>query len=274
MGSRLKRALRSSIPLPLRMRLAIWLNRQPWFTRDYLAVGWWATWGCRILKRSTSSSGSTISWATRDGTTPRMNYSRSSRCSPSRRMFFDDLVSVVRELGLQPSDIGSILEVECSLGYLLRHLEVEVFPGCRELLGIDIDGPAIRKGTDYLKRHGSKVASLRATWRTSTGCWVPGPSIWSSPPVSSAISTNRMPPAWCPCCFAGQTRCWLSRAWPAPAATTTSSIGPKPPRTTSSSGFTTSSHGFGRWGTRGQEPVEGAKLYNLQTIHFVFAVPG
>ena len=39
MGSRLKRALRSSIPLPLRMRLAIWLNRQPWFTRDYLAVG-------------------------------------------------------------------------------------------------------------------------------------------------------------------------------------------------------------------------------------------
>ena len=44
--------------------------------------------------------------------------------------------------------------------------------------------------------------------------------------------------------FAGQTRCWLSRAWPAPAATTTSSIGPKPPRTTSSSGFTTSQPWF------------------------------
>src|SRR5688572_14254409 len=156
-SSRLKRALRSSIPLPLRMRLAIWLNRQPWFTRDYLAVGLVGDLGLRDPEALHK-----FLWQHHF-----MGYARwydseeelfsLEQMQPSRRLFFDDLVSVVRELGLQQSDIGSVLEVGCSLGYLLRHLEVEVFSECRELMGIDIDEPAIRKGRDYLKRHGSKV---------------------------------------------------------------------------------------------------------------------
>ena len=64
----------------------------------------------------------------------------------------------------------------------------------RELLGIDIDGPAIRKGTDYLKRHGSKVVLAQGDMEDLDRMLGLGPSIWSSPPVSSAISTNRMPP--------------------------------------------------------------------------------
>ena len=62
MGSTTSDALRSSIPLPLRMRLAIWLNRQPWFTRDYLAVGLVGDLGLQDPEAFHSSSGSTISW--------------------------------------------------------------------------------------------------------------------------------------------------------------------------------------------------------------------
>ena len=200
-----------------------------------------------------------------------MNYSRRADAA-SRRMLFDDLVSVVRELGLQPSDIGSILEVGCSLGYLLRHLEVEVFPGCRELLGIDIDGPAIRKGTDYLKRHGSRWSSPQGDMEDLDWMLVPGPSIWSSPPVSSAISTNRMPPAWCPC--ARRTNKVLAFAGLACTGCNNDQLDRSE---TSPNHEQQWIHNFAAMVSAG-DAWSGAggrrKLYNLQTIHFVFAVPG
>ena len=55
------------------------------------------------------------------------------------------------------TDVKSILDVGCSLGYLLRYAETTVFPDAHRLLGIDIDSFAIAEGTAYLRGLGSAV---------------------------------------------------------------------------------------------------------------------
>jgi SAM-dependent methyltransferase len=154
---RLKDVIRCCVPLSLRIRLALWLNRQRWFARDHVAVGL-----VRDLRSRNPKEFHKFLWKHHF-----MGYARwydsedelfsTEQMQPSRRLFFDDLLSVVRELGLQPPDIRSILEAGCSLGYLLRYLETEMFPGCQDIVGIDIDAPAICKGKEYLKQVGSKV---------------------------------------------------------------------------------------------------------------------
>jgi SAM-dependent methyltransferase len=56
--------------------------------------------------------------------------------------------------------VRSVLEVGCSLGYLLRYLEVNVFTNSHDLVGIDIDAPAIEKGKRFLARADSKVTLI------------------------------------------------------------------------------------------------------------------
>jgi SAM-dependent methyltransferase len=271
----LKHALRSCIPLSLRMRLAIWLSRQRWFTRDYIAVGL-----VRDLELQNPKEFHKFLW-----THHFMGYARwydsedelfsIEQLQPSRRMFFDDLLSVIRELGLQASDIRSILEVGCSLGYLLRHLETEVFPGCREIMGVDIDGPAIRKGKEYLKQLGSKVVLAQGDMEDLEGILgsrsfdlVYAAGVLSYLDEASAARlvsillrrTNKI------LAFAGlactsRKNIQLDRSEISPSheeqwmhnfEAMVSAAGGRVVRS--------------RW--------EGAKQYNLQTIHFVFAVPG
>ncbi len=273
-ANRLKRAIRDCIPLSLRMRLAIWLNRQRWFTRDYFAVGLVRDLGLQNPKEFHK-----FLW-----THHFMGYARwydsedelfpTEQMQPSRRLFFDDLRSVIRELGLQPSDMRSILEVGCSLGYLLRYLETEVFPGCQEIVGIDIDGPAIRKGKEYLKQLGSKVVLAQGDMedldrvlgsRTFDFVYAAGVlSYLDEPNAARLVSillrrTNKI------LAFAGlactsRNNSQLDRSETSPDheeqwihnfAAMVSAAGGRVVRS--------------RW--------EGAKLYNLQTIHFVFAVP-
>lgn len=74
------------------------------------------------------------------------------------REFFNDLMGVIKNFGIDPSaEIRSVLEVGCSLGYLLRFIEKDIFQNAEVLTGIDIDGKAINKGTRYLSKAGSKV---------------------------------------------------------------------------------------------------------------------
>ena len=75
-------------------------------------------------------------------------------------MFFSDLCRQLQELGIHPEEVGSVLEVGCSLGYQLRYVETDLFPSVARLDGIDIDEYAIRSGTEYLRAAGSNV-SLR-----------------------------------------------------------------------------------------------------------------
>lgn len=274
-GRRLKRALRASIPLPLRMRLAVWLNRQSWFNRDYLAVGLVGDLSLRDPEAFHK-----FLWKHHF-----MGYARwydseeelfsAEHMQPSRRMFFADLASVLRELGLQPMDIGSILEVGCSLGYLLRHLEVEVFPGCRELVGVDIDAPAIHKGTAYLKRCGSKVVLAQADMedldrvlgsRTFDLVFAAGVLSYldehnAARMVRALLRRTNKVLAFAGLACTSRDNGQLERSeispdheqqWIHNFAAMVSAAGGRVVRS--------------RW--------EGATLYNLQTVHFVFAVPG
>jgi SAM-dependent methyltransferase len=189
-------------------------------------------------------------------------------------LFFDDLVSVVRELGLHQSDIGSVLEVGCSLGYLLRHLEVEVFSECRELMGIDIDEPAIRKGKDYLKRHGSKVVLAQGDMEdldrilgSKTFDLVFAAGVLSYLDGDNAARLVRA--------LLRRTNKVLAFA----GLACTSRNNDRLDRSETSPNHEQQwIHNFGAMVSAAGGRVvrsrwEGAKLYNLQTVHFVFAVP-
>lgn len=82
---------------------------------------------------------------------------------PSRRLLFDDLGATLRARGIDPAcDIHSVFEVGCSLGYLLRFLETELFGSAEVLEGNDIDAYAVEEGAKYLASVGSRVRLHRA----------------------------------------------------------------------------------------------------------------
>jgi SAM-dependent methyltransferase len=158
MSAVLKGRLRQVVPLATRMRLAAWLTRQQWLpVRDHLSMGL-----VRDLLEKDPKQFHKFLWANHF-----MGYARwydsenelfaFEQMQPTRIELFRDLTSVLGEQGVRVTDVRSILEVGCSLGYLLRYLELEVFPGCPELVGIDIDAAAIQKGQEFLLRSGSRV---------------------------------------------------------------------------------------------------------------------
>jgi SAM-dependent methyltransferase len=59
-------------------------------------------------------------------------------------------------------DVRSVFEVGCSMGYLLRHLEEEVFPSATILQGLDIDAYAVQAGAAHLSSLRSKVKLFAA----------------------------------------------------------------------------------------------------------------
>jgi SAM-dependent methyltransferase len=74
-----------------------------------------------------------------------------------RRLFFSQLETCLLEIDVDPEQIDSILEVGCSLGYQLQHMESRMFPNASKLYGIDIDEYAVNQGNAYLNSLGSKV---------------------------------------------------------------------------------------------------------------------
>jgi len=80
----------------------------------------------------------------------------------TRQIFFRELREHLIEAGVNPdTDIDSVFEVGCSLGYLLRYLETDVFPAAARLEGVDIDRKAVEEGLAYLHTLGSKVRLTR-----------------------------------------------------------------------------------------------------------------
>jgi SAM-dependent methyltransferase len=79
----------------------------------------------------------------------------------SRRELFGFLQSSLRDQGIKPeSDVDSVFDVGCSLGYVLRFLETEVFTAATCLRGADVDRYAIETGNAYLRSLGSRVELL------------------------------------------------------------------------------------------------------------------
>ena len=73
-------------------------------------------------------------------------------------MLFADMKSYLASVGyLSETRVESVLEVGCSLGYLLRYLETDVFLRAAVFHGVDIDQHAIADGTAALASVGSKV---------------------------------------------------------------------------------------------------------------------
>jgi SAM-dependent methyltransferase len=91
-----------------------------------------------------------------------------SNINPTRHLLFHQITAHLGSIGLDPrQDVRSVFEVGCSMGYLLRHLEEEVFPAADTLHGLDIDGQAIQAGTAHLTSLGSRVRLFNADMLTA-----------------------------------------------------------------------------------------------------------
>jgi SAM-dependent methyltransferase len=155
-----RRAIRSLVPLSARKRMAVWVQRQEWISLDRRS--WWCVEIVRDLADEDIDAFHQFLW------THHLGYARSyevaERFGPhnvkaSRRMFFSNLRDKVAGLNaFAGNGIASIFEVGCSLGYQLRYIETDIFPGATELAGVDIDRYAIESGSEYLRCVGSKVA--------------------------------------------------------------------------------------------------------------------
>lgn len=156
LSSIFKKIFRTAVPVELRMRMALFLNRIFFNSRDHLSMNILRDLMEKDPKKFhkflwTNHVGSYARWYDSDG------LFETSRMEPSRAEFFQSLKEAMAEAGIPEREIKSVLEVGCSLGYLLRFVEKDILPGAEEIMGIDIDAPAIDKGAVYLKKAGSRV---------------------------------------------------------------------------------------------------------------------
>ena len=155
----IKRGVRKIVPLAARKRVCIHMNRQKWMRPE--TRSWWTSEMLRDFQERDINGYHKFLWGHHLGYA--LPYETSLRFGveniiASRRIFFSDLTRLFESMGLSPkSDIRSVLEVGCSLGYQLRYLETDLMPAARKLVGIDIDGHAIAEGKRFLDKVGSKV---------------------------------------------------------------------------------------------------------------------
>lgn len=153
----LKDGMRAALPLRLRMSLSRVIGRQRWISD----ADWWAAELVRDLAERDLNAYHRFLWSNH------LAYARTyepgerfgaERVHPSRRELFDELRGVLAARGVDAArDVLTVLEVGCSMGYLLRHLETDVFPAAVALDGIDIDAYAVRRGTQVLRGMNSRV---------------------------------------------------------------------------------------------------------------------
>jgi 2-polyprenyl-3-methyl-5-hydroxy-6-metoxy-1,4-benzoquinol methylase len=154
-----KRAIRLA-PLSMRKRAAVALQRQAWLPPHRRR--WWAVELVRDLADRNLDAFHEFLWTNHLGYAA--TYEVAERFGPenvraSRRMFFEDLARQLQAAGAAPAtDVKSVFEVGCSLGYQLRQMELDLFPAATTLEGIDLDRHAIASGAEYLRGCGSKVA--------------------------------------------------------------------------------------------------------------------
>jgi SAM-dependent methyltransferase len=86
-----------------------------------------------------------------------------SKINPTRHALFDSMSVHLQSRGIDAGkEIRSVLEIGCSQGYLLRHLETTMFRSATTLHGLDIDAHAIRTGSEHLDSQGSRVKLFAA----------------------------------------------------------------------------------------------------------------
>ncbi len=162
-----KRGLRRVLPLPLRRQVALWLGRTALPAR-----GWWSQELLRDWAAQQPSAYHRFLWE------HHLAYAETyevglrfgaEHVPPSRLLLFEGMLRVLAAQGVTAEDVDSVLEVGCSLGYLLRHLELNEFRRAGTLEGVDIDAYAVEVGQRQLQYEGSKVRLLRGDSRELPG---------------------------------------------------------------------------------------------------------
>ncbi len=155
-----KKALVATVPLSFRKTLAVWINRRRWLEPDRRA--YWATQLLTDLADRDVNAYHKFLWH------HHLAYARTyevdlrfgyENMNETRRIMFTELPERLRDAGIRsPNDVTSVFEVGCSLGYLLRYMETDVFPQAVRLEGIDIDVHAVTAGREHLRQIGSRVS--------------------------------------------------------------------------------------------------------------------
>jgi SAM-dependent methyltransferase len=152
-----KVTIRTAVPVGMRQRLAVWVGRQAWLSgREYLSMEL-----VRDLAEKDPNRFHRFLWSNHLGYAETYEVERrfdEANLHPTRRLLLDELGSCLREQTREAvGEVKSVLDVGCSLGYLLHHLETSVFPDAEVLDGVDIDEYAIEAGAKHLARQGSRV---------------------------------------------------------------------------------------------------------------------
>lgn len=157
-----KEILRRILPLPIRKRACISLNRCRWLSPDMRY--WWTRELLRDYADFDRDGYHRFLWSNHLAYS--LTYEADQRFGEknmiaSRKTFFSDLRSQLQKMNIEPErDIRSVFEVGCSLGYQLRYFETEMFPSAVDIVGIDIDRYAVVEGRRHLNATGSKVRML------------------------------------------------------------------------------------------------------------------
>ena len=149
----------NSIPLNIRKFIAIWIGKQNWITQSRRYS--WPQKLTKDMKLKNVNEYHKFLWE--NHLAYAVTYSAKSRygyenIKKSRKFLFEEVDKVFQKTSInREKDIYSVLEVGCSLGYLLRYMEEYFFPSAKVLMGIDIDEQAISEGINYLKETGSII---------------------------------------------------------------------------------------------------------------------
>lgn len=168
MKAAIKKIIIRCVPLSLRKRVARWLNSRSWLPAS--DRGYWATELLSDFAAADVNEYHKFLWANHLAYAEtyevglRFGY---ENFNETRRELFAELPRVVEKAGIGTcADITSVLEVGCSLGYLLRYMETDLFPNADRLDGIDIDGYAIEQGRRHLESLGSSVGLYQGDMET------------------------------------------------------------------------------------------------------------
>jgi hypothetical protein len=119
--------LRRSLPLATRMRIVCWAQQGSLRSRLFTPVDL-----LRDLARSDPNCLHRFLWSHHLTYAASYEVSRfgPERLEVSRRMLFADIQEHLRRRSIAPEcNVASVLEAGCSLGYVLRYAETNVFPG-------------------------------------------------------------------------------------------------------------------------------------------------
>jgi hypothetical protein len=133
--------LRVAVPLSLRMQIVKWARR--WHVPGNF---WLSMELLRDFAESNPNEFHRFLWSHHLAYAGGYETSRfdARKPEPSRLWLFQAIQRHLRKRGIAPErDVQSVFDAGCSLGYVLRFAETQVFPAATRLRGVDVDRYAV-----------------------------------------------------------------------------------------------------------------------------------